>query len=185
MPRLSLQSALGAAVLLISPLAMALGFGPSRTQTTLGQHLNFAASVMLDADEAVSRDCVSAEVYAGDFQVAPRNVRATLEATRDATQRIVRVTTAIAIDEPVVTVEVSIGCGSRVTRRFVAFIDPPSLQLAEAGASEPVGLPNRRIDSQTASLADIARQADASRRVGSSDLLYSDGARPSRSVQHA
>ena len=74
---------------------MALGFGPSSTQTTLGQHLNFAASVMLEADETVSRDCVYADVYAGEAKVAPRNVRAVLEATRDATQRIVRVTTGM------------------------------------------------------------------------------------------
>ena len=103
---------------------MALGFGPGSTQTTLGQHLNFAASVMLESDETVSRDCVYADVYAGDAKVAPRNVRAALEATRDATQRIVRVTTAVVINEPIVTIEVSIGCVSRVSRRFVTFIDP-------------------------------------------------------------
>ena len=185
MPRLSLQSALGTAILLISPLALALGFGPTRTQTTLGQHLDFSASVMLEADETVPRDCVSAVVHAGDFQVAPRNVRAVLEATRGGSERIVRVTTAVAIDEPIVTVEVSIGCGSRVSRRFVAFIDPPTLRLAEAGTSETVALPSQHIDSQTASLADIARQADASRRRGGSDSARGDSDRPSRNARRA
>ena len=166
MPRPFLQSALGVAVLFVSPLACALGFGPSSTATTLGQHLNFAASVMLDADETVSRDCVFADVYAGDAKVAPRHVRAVLEATRDASQRIVRVTTAVVIDEPIVTIEVSVGCGSRISRRFVTFIDPPSLQLAEAGISETMPLPAQGVDAQSVSLADIARQADASRRPG-------------------
>ncbi len=179
MPRLSLHSALGTALLLISPLAMALGFGPTRNQTTLGQPLNFAASVMLDADETVPRDCVTAEVIAGDNPVATRHVRAVLEATRDPGQRIVRVTTSIAIDEPVVTIEVSIGCGSRISRRFVAFIDPPSLHLAEAMApSETVPLPSSRIESQVATLADVARQADASRRRGGSTARADDGERP-------
>ncbi|MGZ5241604.1 MAG: hypothetical protein ACXWCN_15915, partial [Caldimonas sp.] len=49
-----------------------------------------------------------------------------------------------------------------------SFIDPPSLQLAEAGAAQPLPARAPGIDSQTASLADIARQADASRRGGSS-----------------
>jgi pilus assembly protein FimV len=183
MPRLSLHFAFGTAILLISPVAMALGFGPSRTQTTLGQPLNFAASVLLDVDENVSRDCISAEVFAGDNVVAPRHVRAALEATRDPNRRIVRVTTAIAIDEPVVTIEVSIGCGSRISRRFVAFIDPPSLHLAEADTpSEAVPLPSRTISSQTALLADIARQADASRRGGSAPVA-SDGERQARSTR--
>ena len=122
---------------------MALGFGPTRTQTTLGQPLDFSASVLLEADETVPRECVAAQVFAGDNPVAARHVRAVLEATRDPGQRIVRVTTSIAIDEPVATIEVALGCGSRISRRFVAFIDPPSLRLAEAEVrSETVSLPN-------------------------------------------
>ncbi|MEO5881951.1 MAG: hypothetical protein ABIQ06_06005, partial [Caldimonas sp.] len=172
-------------LLLISPSAMALGFGPTRNHTTLGQQLNFAASVLLDADETVPRDCVRAEVLAGDYPVAPRHVRAVLEATRDPGQRVVRVTTSIAIDEPVVTLDISIGCGSRVARRFVAFIDPPSLHLAEASApSETVPLPGSRIDSQLAILADVARQADASRR-GSREPRADDGERPLRPARRA
>ena len=185
MPRLSLLSALGAAVLLTSPLAAtAIGFGPTSTQTTLGQRLDFSASVLLDVEETIPRGCVFAEVFAGDGRVAAPNVRVTLEATREATQRIVRVTTATVIDEPIVTVEVSVGCGSRISRRFVTFIDPPSLQLAEAGASETVPVPAQRIDSQTASLADVARQADASRRRGAnSETSASEDEGPPRTTR--
>ena len=185
MPRLFPQFALGVAILLVSPLATALGFGPSSTPTTLGQHLNFAASIVLDVDETMSRDCLTADVMAGDFKVAPRNVRAVLEATRDPTQRIVRVTTTIAIDEPVVTVDISVGCGSHISRRFVAFIDPPSLRLAESGVSETVPLPAQGVDSQTASLADIARQADASRRPAANGAAADNEARPPRIARRA
>jgi pilus assembly protein FimV len=186
MPRLSLHSALGTALLLTSPLAMALGFGPTRNLTTLGQPLNFAATVVVDADETVSRDCVKAEVFAGDNPVAARHVRAVLEVTRDPGQRIVRVTTSIAIDEPVVTLEVSIGCGSRISRRFVAFIDPPAMHLAETVApSETVPLPSSRIDSQVAALADVARQADASRRRAESNARGDDSERPPRAPRRA
>ncbi len=164
---------------------MALGFGTSSSPTTLGQPLNFAASLLLDVDEAISRDCVFADVVAGDAKVAPRNVRAVLEATRDPTQRIVRVTTSVAIDEPVVTIEISVGCGSRISRRFVTFIDPPSLKLADAEASERMTLHSQGIDTQTATLADVARQADASRRPGASEARESDGDRSARRARRA
>jgi len=184
MPRLSLHSALGSAILLISPLAMALGFGPTRNHTTLGQQLDFTASVLLDADEAVAHDCVSAEVLAGDTPVAARHVRAVLESTRTPGQRIARVTTSIAIDEPVVTIELALGCGSRISRRFVAFIDPPSLRLAEAtGPSEAAPLPGSGTDSQVASLADVARQADASWRRERGEARADDAERPSRTAR--
>ena len=187
MPRPSLHSALGTALLLISPLAMALGFGPTRNHTTLGQTLNFAASVTLDAEESVQRDCVAAQVTAGDNPVSTRHVRAVLEATRDPGQRIVRVTTSIAMDEPIVTIDVSIGCGSRVSRRYLAFIDPPSLHLVEAVApSETVPLPSSRNDSQAAALADIARQADASQgRGGRTALAHDREWAPPRTVRTA
>ena len=186
MPRLSLHSALGIALLLISPLAMALGFGPTRNHTSLGQHLNFAASVLLDVDEAVPRDCIKADVLAGDNPVSPRDVRAVLEAGRDPGQRIVRVTTSVAIDEPVVTLDISIGCGSRISRRFVAFIDPPSLHLAESAApAETVPLPSSRVDAQIASFADVARQADASRRQRDGEARADDVERPPRKAVRA
>ena len=185
MSRFFLHSALGAAIFLVSPLAMALGFGASSSPTTLGQPLNFAASVLLNADETISRDCVFADVLAGDAKVAPRNVHAVLEATPDSTQRIVRVTTSVAIDEPVVTIEISVGCGSRLSRRFVTFIDPPSLRLAEAGTSETVPLHFQGVDTQTATLADVARQADASRRPGASGASESEGALPTRRARRA
>ena len=46
-------------------------------------------------------------VRADDTPVAARRVRAVLEATRDPGQRIVPVTTSIAIDEPVATIELA------------------------------------------------------------------------------
>src|SRR5450755_2355849 len=166
MRRAFLHFALGISVLSTAPLAMAIGFGRTTTQATLGQPLNFAASLMLDADETVAPACVFADVYAGDAKVAPGSVRVSLEAIADGGHRV-RVTTANLIDEPVVTVELSVGCASRVSRRFVVFIDPPPQQLAEAGSGDGPDMPMPRIDSQTALLSEVARDSDASRRRGS------------------
>jgi hypothetical protein len=184
MPRPLLPFVLGTTLLLHSTLALALGFGTTRLQSALGQRLDFAATLTVELDQTVSRDCVSAEVQAGDYPVSPRNVRAVLQMTADPTRPVVRVTTDVAIDEPVVTIDVSIGCGSKLARRFVAFVDPPGMRLAEADAAEPMPLP-RRIDAQTASLADLARQADAGRRGVRGDVPAKSVSRPPRSRQAA
>jgi pilus assembly protein FimV len=165
MLRATLHFALGAAVFATSICAGAMGFGRSATRTSLGQPLDFAASIELDADEAaVQRECVFADVYSGDTRIAPAEVRVVLEPAREAGQRSVRVTTAVRIDEPVVTIEVSIGCVSRLSRRFVAFIDPPLLRLAETSGDDVLPPLTPRLAPLSQDLADIARSADASRR---------------------
>ncbi len=147
--------------LLAVPAAQAMGFGRNITATTLGQPLNFAALVTLDADESLARECVAADVLIGDSRVSPENVRVTLETVGDSGERRVRVTTRVAVDEPIVTVNVTVGCQSQVSRRFVAFIDPPMVNLASAAIES---LPPQRVDNQVVPLLDIVRNAEASRR---------------------
>ncbi|MDQ2928458.1 MAG: hypothetical protein M3R22_09890, partial [Pseudomonadota bacterium] len=174
MQRVFLHFAMGAAVLMSALSATAMGFGPSVTQTTLGQRLNFVASVMLDADESIPHECLFADVFAGDAKVSPENVRVVLEPSSNDAQRNIRVTTQTRIDEPVVTIEVSVGCTSRMSRRFVAFIDPPAVQLAEASPPSDTAPPaTTGRDTQSMMLSDMARNADTSRRRGAS--AASDG----------
>ena len=58
MPRPSLHSALGTALLLISPLAMALGFGPTRNHTTL----------VLTISDPATRNTLSTQVIAAGIE---------------------------------------------------------------------------------------------------------------------
>ena len=155
---------LGAAVLfLAAPAAEAMGFGRTFTATTLGQPLDFFATVALDTDETISRECVSAEVHVGDARLPAPAVRVTLEPQGVGSSRRVRVTTATMIDEPVVTVEVTLGCTSRISRRFVTFVDPPSVRLAESGV--PLAPQQQMRDSQAMPILEAAR--NASKAVGS------------------
>ncbi|HEY8709696.1 MAG TPA: hypothetical protein VIM34_17080, partial [Burkholderiaceae bacterium] len=142
----STLSAIGAALWLVASSAHALGFGRISNATQLGQPLNFAAAVRLDGDESLPRECVSADVVSGDNKLLPGQVRATLEGSASAPDRSVRVTSTTAIDEPVVTITVTLGCASQISRKFVLFIDPPLVNLAQA---EPV-LPPQRVDTQVA-----------------------------------
>jgi len=146
----STLTAIGAALSLVAPAAHAVGFGRITNVTQLGQPLNFAAAVRLEPDESLLRECVSAEVQSGENRLQPGQVRVTLEGSPDSTERSVRVTTSALIDEPVVTVSVTLGCNAKVTRRFVAFIDPPLINMAQAAPVET--LPPQRQDSQVAPL---------------------------------
>ena len=162
---------LGAALsLLAAPAVEAMGFGRTATRTTLGQPLDFSATIVLDASESLGRECVSAEVHAGDVRVPPGYVRVSLE-PGEGSSRSVRVTTSTAIDEPVITVQITVGCGSSLSRRFTAFVDPPLLNLAEAPAP---AAPQQRSASTVAPLLDIVRAADADRRRNTSAGASSD-----------
>lgn len=117
-----------------APSVYALGFGRSSNQTQLGQPLDFTATVTLNAGESLLSECVAVDVASGDNTLRPDAVRMTLESTPEAHERRVRVTSTALIDEPVVTVSVSLGCGSKITRRFVAFVDPPAHDALTASA---------------------------------------------------
>ena len=142
---------IGAALWFAACSAHALGFGRITNATQLGQPLNFAAALRLDADESLSRECVSAEVQSGDNKLQAGQIRTTLEGGSDSSERSVRVTTSTVIDEPVVTVSVTVGCTAKVTRKFVAFIDPPLINLAQGGDASAT-LPPQRNDSQVGPL---------------------------------
>ena len=147
--------AIGAALCWAATSAHAVGFGRVTSATQLGQPLNFGAAIRLEADESLSRECVFGEVTSGDNKLLPGQVRVTLEGSVDSPDRSVRVTTNAQIDEPVVTVSVTLGCASKVTRRFVVFIDPPLVNLAQAAPAE--ALPPQRIDSQVAPIVTLVQ----------------------------
>ena len=156
MHAVSTLTAIGTALCIAASSAHALGFGRVSNATQLGQPLNFAAALRLEPDEFLSRECVSAEVQSGDNKLQAGQIRTTLEAGPEPSERSVRITTSAIIDEPVVTVSVTIGCTSKITRRFVAFIDPPAVHLAEGGAA-PAALPPQRNDSQVAPIVTIVQ----------------------------
>jgi hypothetical protein len=90
----------------------------------LGQPLDYAVQVRLDPGEALSAECVLAEVMSGDRRVPPPLVRTVVEMTGPESARV-RVLTQPSIDEPVVSVQVSVGCSSKISRRYVVLADPP------------------------------------------------------------
>src|SRR4051794_14517900 len=114
----STVTAIGLVLWLTAPSAHALGFGRIANATQLGQRLNFAAEVRLASDETLARECVSAEVLVGDNRLQPNQIRVTLEPGSDLNERRVRVTSTALVDEPIVTVSITLGCAARITHKF-------------------------------------------------------------------
>ena len=137
MRRASTLLILGTVLSLAAGSVQALGFGRIGWATTLGQQLSFSAIVRLEADETLGNECVGAEVFSGENKLPAGVVRLSVEPGPSATERIVRVTTTTLLDEPVVTVSLGVGCGARLSRRFVVFLDPPVINLAQSTANEP------------------------------------------------
>jgi pilus assembly protein FimV len=132
-------------VWLVSLPASALNVARTSNATVLGQTLDFTATIRLDGDETLRPECVQADVALGERTLPGQAVRVQLDGV--GAERRARVRTNVAVDEPIVTVTLKIGCPVQFTRSFVAFVDPPGISLAQAtpapapSASEPSPTP--------------------------------------------
>jgi pilus assembly protein FimV len=125
-----------------SGAATALGFGPVRSTAVLGQPLNLAVPVNLAEGESLSAECAGAEVQSGENKLAPGTVRVRVTQGRDASESILRISTSSVVEEPVLTVTLSAGCPTRLSRTFVLLADPPLVTVTTASApAEPQSLP--------------------------------------------
>ena len=126
---------------LAATVASAAGFGAGAPGAVLGQPLDFAVQVRLEPGE--SADCVVAEVTAGDRRLPPGQVRTQVEAVGADLARI-RVLTQQGLDEPVIGINLSVGCSARMTRQFVVLADPPitpAVTSAGLAAAPPMAAP--------------------------------------------
>ncbi|MBC7992392.1 MAG: hypothetical protein H7Z15_04010 [Rhizobacter sp.] len=105
--------------------ATALGFGKVTSATSLGQPLSFAIALRLDPNETLEAKCIKAEVSLGDRVLVDAQVRTRLETAASTGERRVRITTTIPVDEPVVSIQLQVGCPASLSRSFMVFADPP------------------------------------------------------------
>jgi len=141
---------------LVVPAAQAAGFAESSAAAVLGQPLDFTVALRTEPGEAIGPECVAAEVTAGDRRLSSDQVRSAIQVTGIDSARV-RVVSTVSMDEPVVTIQVSVGCRSRISRRFVVFADPPiaamsapvvsALALAPSSSSPPAAPPTSSVPS--------------------------------------
>ena len=128
----------GLSVVGLSESAFSLGFGRSISRAVLGETLSLTVPLHLEAGEVIADDCVAADVYFGDDKQTALSVKTSL-LPGDGLTRSVRVVTTSLINEPVVTVYLGAGCKAKITRKFVAFADPPGMVNLPDGAANGLG----------------------------------------------
>jgi hypothetical protein len=121
--------------------ASAAGIGPGSSSAVMGQPLDFAVQVRLEPGTVLEPPCVLAEITVGDRRVPPPLVRTAVEMIGVDLARV-RVMTQQAIEEPVLAIDLSVGCQAKLARRFVVLADPPLFapQSPPSAAIAPVAV---------------------------------------------
>jgi hypothetical protein len=131
----------GVALICVAFSSEALTLGRIRGAALVGQPLDMAVQVQLDPGEDASALCFDADVFHADTRQDPGRVRVVIEAMTPAHTANVRILSAAAIDEPVVTIYLRTGCGQKTTRRYVLLADLPTSVTAPSLAVPVVPLP--------------------------------------------
>ncbi|RQO55337.1 hypothetical protein DBR47_20910 [Paucibacter sp. KBW04] len=141
--------------------ALALGVDRPQAQSGLGQPLNLLFPVRLSPGETLSADCVQAEVFSGENRIAASQLRIQLEGASEASVRGLRLRSAVAIDEPIINVNLSVGCPARLVRQYSALMDPPNAQNQASSEEASAPSPRNYSPAMRAALASAGAQPAA------------------------
>ena len=170
-PRPLLKSLLLSLASLMVAVASAAGIGAASTGAVMGQPLDFAVQVRLEPGVVLEPRCVSAEVTAGERRLPPPLVNTVVEMIGVNLARV-RVRTRQVVEEPVLGIDLIVGCQAPMSRRFVVLADPPLITpmsalapVAADALEDAPGVSGSAPASQAAPLTDAA--ADAPRAAPS------------------
>ena len=133
--------AAGGFLLLAALSGHALTVGAVRGEAVVGQSLDVSVPVALEAGEGASSLCFDGDVLYGSTRLDPNRVSMKPQAPSTPGAVMVRIRSTVAVDEPVVTVNLRVGCAGAVTRRYVLLADAPTnaMALSPAETAEPTG----------------------------------------------
>jgi len=120
----------------------ALTLGRARGAALIGQPLELAVTVQLESGQVANGLCAEADVFYADSKQDSGRVQVSSEAAAQPDTATIRIASSALIDEPVVTVYVRAGCGSKTTRRYVMLADFPTENVtAPQRTPEPPPVP--------------------------------------------
>ena len=120
-------NALGGLLLLITSSSLAVSLGPVRGTALVGRTLDLSVLARLDAGDDASALCTDAELMYSDTRLDSSKVTVRTSATGEAGQALIRVTSSMIVDEPVVSLVLRAGCLAKNSRRYVLLADLPML----------------------------------------------------------
>ena len=104
-----------------------LTIGPTREAVWIGRPLELSIPVVHDTLSGATALCAHADVYYGDTRQDASRVIVQQEPTDQSDTARLRVRSSNPIDEPVVTVNLRVGCEDKSMRSFVLLADFPTM----------------------------------------------------------
>jgi len=124
--------ALAALLASLAPGLHALTMGEPRGAVVIGRPLDVSVLVQAASGDDLAASCFAANVFNADARQSKPKVSVTSTTAESA---VVRIESAGAVDEPVVSVELSFNCGFFVTRRYVLLTDIEPADVAPSTAA--------------------------------------------------
>jgi len=144
----------------------------------LGAPLDVSFDVQPDPGSDVASSCVSAQVKAGDTPIGDARVRITPLPDMRGRSPGVRVQASVAIDEPVLTVTLSAGCSSKITRTYTFLSELPASMARSTAPVDVAKLSSAPLSSSDAARAATGTNAAAGLGAGSAAQRAATGSAP-------
>ncbi len=128
----------------------------------IGRPLDLSVQAILDEREDPQALCVEADVFYADTRLERSRIRVSTEPVSLADKSVlIRIRSAVLIDEPVVTMVLRTGCQQKIERRYVVLADlisdAASLPVATQGFGGTSALPAPLNSSRTDAISGPAR----------------------------
>lgn len=135
---------MGALLLGASMGSAALSLGRIQGAAWIGKPLNVQIQVQFDTDEDQQIECLDAQVFYGDTLLETGRVAVRLLpliTDRAGAAQGLSVTATALIDEPIVTINLRVGCQPKASKRYVLFADVPTNVVEPLAAPRSAALP--------------------------------------------
>ena len=117
-----------------------LTLGSLHGAALLGQPLDLAVQIQMSGGEDAATTCFEAELFHADTAQDASKLRVSVERLAQTNMAQVRVHSATAVDEPVVTLNLRYVCGQKLSRRYVLLADLPNLAATSSGSTSTSAL---------------------------------------------
>lgn len=147
--------------------AVALSLGNAHGTVVLGRPIDLVFDVHTDPGMAVDSACIVADAVAGETKIESARLRVMPQPGEGGQVSTVRIRSSVVVDEPVLTVRLTVGCVGATTRIYHFFGELPATVAANtmAPVAIPASVPRAREgDSRRASSGDASAVAQLPRR---------------------
>ena len=101
-----------------------MSLGRHSGATLIGRPLDISVQAVLEPQDDPASACLDADVFYADNRLDKSRVRVTLEKSASApSQALIRIRSAVLVDEPVVTIYLRVGCQLKTERRYVTLAE--------------------------------------------------------------